>query len=97
MATARGHVPGLLLLDGLGRPVVAFLVNLTDPTLMKGSFREPIPVCERRVVVRLPEGRKARRVHLQVAGRERAIEQEGTRLTLAVPSIHVHEVVAIDL
>jgi hypothetical protein len=73
------------------------LVNLTNPMMMKGPFRELIPVGEQRVVVRLPERQKARKVHLLVAGREIPIEQESTRLTVAVPSIRDHEVVAIDL
>ena len=32
------------------------LVNLTNPMMMKGPFRELIPVGEQRVVVRLPAG-----------------------------------------
>ena len=37
------------------------LVNLTNPMMMKGPFRELIPVGEQQVVVRLPEGRKAQK------------------------------------
>ncbi len=73
------------------------LVNLTNPMMMKGPFRELIPVGEQRVVVRLPVGEKARKVQLLVAGREVPIEQDGARLTVVVPSIRDHEVVAIDL
>jgi hypothetical protein len=32
-----------------------------------------------------------------VAGREMPVDQDGTRLTVAVPSIRDHEVIAIDL
>jgi hypothetical protein len=64
--------------------------------MMKGPFRELIPVGEQRVVIRLPEGRTARKVHLLAAGRELPAAQDGTQLTLAVPSIRDHEVVAID-
>jgi hypothetical protein len=53
-------------------------------------------VGEQRVVIRLPEGRTARKVHLLAAGRELPAVQDGTRLTVAVPSIRDHEVVAID-
>jgi hypothetical protein len=77
--------------------MTAHLVNLTNPMMMKGPFRELIPVGEQRVVVRLPEGQKARKVQLLVAGREMAVEQVDSRLTVAVPSIRDHEVVAIDL
>ncbi len=34
------------------------LVNLTNPMMMKGPFRELIPVGEQRVIVRLPEERR---------------------------------------
>jgi hypothetical protein len=72
------------------------LVNLTNPMMMKGPFRELIPVGEQRVVVKLPAGAAASKVHLLVAGRDMPVEQLGTRLTVAVPSIRDHEVVAID-
>ena len=72
------------------------LVNLTNPMMMKGPFRELIPVGEQRVVVRLPAGATARKVHLLVAGRDVPVAQDGTRLTVTVPSIRDHEVVAID-
>jgi Hypothetical glycosyl hydrolase 6/Beta-galactosidase trimerisation domain len=72
------------------------LVNLTNPMMMKGPFRELIPVGEQRVVVKLPAGAKASNVHLLVAVRDMPVEQVGTRLTVAVPSIRDHEVLAID-
>jgi hypothetical protein len=72
------------------------LVNLTNPMMMKGPFRELIAVGEQRVVVKLPAGTTARKVRLLVAGREIPGEQLGTRLTVTVPSIRDHEVVAID-
>src|SRR3954452_11776068 len=72
------------------------LVNLTNP-MMKGPFRELIPVGEQRVTVRLPEGAKARRVQLLVAGREVPLAQDGRRLSVTVPSVRDLEVVAVDL
>jgi hypothetical protein len=72
------------------------LVNLTNPMMMKGPFRELIPIGEQQVVVRLPEGLPARGAHLLVADQKLAIKQDGMRLTLAVPSIRDHEIVAID-
>src|SRR5262249_11846981 len=72
------------------------LVNLTNPMMMKGPFRELIPVGEQQVVVRLPEGLKARAVHLLVADRQLPIRQDGADLALTVASIRAHEVVAID-
>ena len=73
------------------------LVNLTNPMMMKGPFRELIPVGEQRVTIRLPEGVKARRVQLLVAGREVPVAQDGVRLSVTVPSVRDLEVVAIDL
>jgi hypothetical protein len=73
------------------------LVNLTNPMMMKGPFRELFPVGEQRVTLRLPSGAKARRVQLLVAGREVPVAQEGPRLSVTVPTIRDLEVVAIDL
>jgi hypothetical protein len=73
------------------------LVNLTNPMMMKGPFRELIPVGEQRVTIRLREGARARRVQLLVAGREIPVAQDGTRLSVTVPSVRDLEVVAIDL
>ena len=73
------------------------LVNLTNPMMMKGPYRELIPVGEQRVVVRLPEGTRARRVQLLRVGRELPVQQDGAGLSLKVPSILDLEVVAIDL
>jgi Beta-galactosidase trimerisation domain len=73
------------------------LVNLTNPMMMKGPFRELIPVGEQRVVVRLPGGAIARRVQLLREGREPPVQRDGARLSLTVPSIRDLEIVAIDL
>ena len=77
--------------------ITVHLVNLTNPMMMKGPFRELIPISEQQVVVRLPAGLKAKKVHLLVAERDLPITQNGDRLTVAVPVIRDHEVVAIDL
>jgi hypothetical protein len=73
------------------------LVNLTNPMMMKGPFRELIPVSEQQVRVRLPEGTRAARVQLLMSGGTPQAQQSGGYLTLTVPSILDHEVVAIDL
>jgi hypothetical protein len=77
--------------------VTVHLVNLTNPMLMKGPFRELIPVGAQEVKVRLPEGRQARRVRLLVAGATPAFGESGGRLTVTVPSVLDHEVLAVDL
>jgi hypothetical protein len=73
------------------------LVNLTNPMMMKGPFREIVPVGEQKVEVRLPEGAKPRKVQLLVGGRTPRVEESPGRVRVAVPSVAVHEVVAIDL
>ena len=44
------------------------LVNLTNPMMMKGPLREPIPIGPLRVRIRLPAGTRASKVHLLTAG-----------------------------
>jgi hypothetical protein len=72
------------------------LVNLTNPMMMKGPLRETIPVGPQRVRVRLPAQTRARRVHLLTAGTSPRVEESGNVVTVVVPSVDVHEVVAID-
>jgi hypothetical protein len=73
------------------------LVNLTNPMMMKGPLRETIPVGPLRVRIRLPAGTRARKVQLLTAGTPVSGETAGNVLTLTVPSVELHEVVAIDL
>jgi len=73
------------------------LVNLTNPMMMKGPFREVIPITEQKVRVRLPQGMRAAKVSLLVSGETARVREETGALSLVVPSIAVHEVIAIDL
>ena len=73
------------------------LVNLTNPMMMKGPLRETIPVGPQRVSIRLPAGSVARNVQLLTAGSRPQVGHTSDRLTLTVPAIEVHEVIAIDL
>ena len=73
------------------------LVNLSNPMMMKGPLREVIPIGSQQVTVRLPEGSRAKKVQLLTAGKTVDYRLTGTVMTLTVPSIDVHEVVAIDL
>ena len=73
------------------------LVNLTNPMMMKGPFRELIPVGQQRVHVRLPEGTRARRVQFLTAGAEVTSRESEGRLAVDVPSILDYEAIAIDL
>lgn len=73
------------------------LVNLTNPMMMKGPLREPIPVGAQKVRLKLPEGARAKKVQLLVGGQTPRTEESGGWLTLTVPSILYHEVVAVDV
>ena len=73
------------------------LVNLTNPMMMKGPIRELMPVGEQKVRVRLPAGKRAKKVQLLAAGRVPRVQESAGAITLTVPSILDHEVVAIDL
>ena len=65
--------------------------------MMKGPLREVIPVGPLRVRIRIPSSVTPRRVHLLTAGTTIKARPIGGVLTLTVPSVEVHEVVAIDL
>jgi len=73
------------------------LVNLTNPMMMKGPLREAIPIGPQRVRIRLPHGARARQVRLLTADAAPRVQEAGGVLTLTVPSVEVHEVIAIDL
>jgi hypothetical protein len=77
--------------------VTVHLVNLTNPMMMKGPVRELIPVGPQKVRIRLAAGVEPRRVHLLAADQTPRVERSGRNLTLTVPSVVDHEIVAIDL
>ncbi len=73
------------------------LVNLTNPMMMKGPLRETIPIGPLTVRVRVPNGLAVRKAHLLTAGTTLQPQQAAGTMTLTVPTVDVHEVVAIDL
>ena len=73
------------------------LVNLTNPMMMKGPIREIIPLSGQRVSVQVPRGKRVHKVKLLVAGKDIAHREENGMVLLEVPSIGLHEVVAVDL
>ncbi len=78
--------------------VTVHLVNLSNPMTMRGFYREFLPLGEQTVVLRLPVGTRHERVRLLVAGHDAAIQVlEDGRLSIIVPTIARHEVVAVDL
>ena len=72
------------------------LVNLTNPMMMKGPLREVIPIGPLQVRLQMPAGLRARRIQLLTAGVEPRVQSAGGAIVVTVPSVGVHEVVAID-
>jgi hypothetical protein len=73
------------------------VVNLSNPMMMKGPLRETMPVGPLTVRVRLPQGVRPSRVHLLTAGTTPRTTTAGGVLTVTVPSVELHEIVAIDV
>ena len=94
--TVKG--PGLLdvALWRQKESMTVHLVNLTNPMAMKGPAREIIPVSSQHLRVTVPVGKHIAAAHLLVAGRDVPYRQERNVVELEVPSVHLHEVVALD-
>jgi Hypothetical glycosyl hydrolase 6/Beta-galactosidase trimerisation domain len=73
------------------------LINLTNPMMMKGPLREFLPTPPQNVSVRLPEGAKAKKVQLLASGQTPRVQVSNGTVSLTIPSIVDHEVIAIDL
>jgi hypothetical protein len=72
------------------------LVNLTNPMAMKGPVREIIPLSRQQLRITVPAGKHISKAHLLVAGKDVAYKQDRNIIQLEVPSIDLHEVVALD-
>lgn len=72
------------------------LVNLTNPMMMKGPVREILPLPRQKVRIQIPSVKKIARVKLLVAGRSIPYHQEGGTILAEVPSVELHEVIALD-
>jgi hypothetical protein len=91
--------PGLLDVTAWrnANAITLHLVNLTNPMAMKGPYRDFFPVGPHTVRLRLPAGVAAKRARLLAADKEVAMERRGTTVSVTVPSIRDHEVVAIEV
>ena len=76
--------------------MTAHLVNLTNPMMMKGPVREIIPISAQKIAIKIPEGRTIKHVRLLVAGTNPKYANKESLVTLEVPSIALHEVIAIE-
>jgi hypothetical protein len=77
--------------------LTAHLVNMNNPMMMKGPYREILPAGPYTVSLALPPGAKIASVKLLESGETPKTARDGDRLNVEVPRIRVHEVVAIDL
>jgi hypothetical protein len=71
------------------------LVNLTNPMMMRGTFREFFPVAAD-VSIQIPQNKKVGSVRLLMAGSSPSFENKSGNIRLHVPKISDHEIVAID-
>jgi hypothetical protein len=71
------------------------LVNLTNPMMMKGPFRELIPISAQ-VKIKIPPDITPVKVKLLVSGKEVNAKFEKDKLSLTIPGIADHEIVGID-
>jgi hypothetical protein len=72
------------------------LVNLTNPMLMKGPFREFIPVAAK-AKIRIPKGKKVTGVKLLAANQTVPFTTAGDRISVTIPKVVDHEIIGIDL
>jgi len=77
--------------------VTAHLVNLSNPMMLRGPFREILPIGPQKVRLKLPDEAKARDVRYLVAEVKAQWRQIGPWIEAATPPIGLHEVVAVDL
>ena len=72
------------------------LVNLTNPMMMKGPFRELIPVAAE-VTVQVPAGATVTGVKLLMSDQKPKFKLQNGTVSVTVPAILDHEIVALDL
>ena len=77
------------------RSMTVHLVNLTNPMMMKGPFRELIPVSVE-VSITVPPDKKVTAVHLLISEQKLAYEIKNGKIQVKVPSVMDHEIVGID-
>ncbi len=76
--------------------VTVHLVNLTNPMMMKGPYRELIPSPSQTVRVRLPKGTKPKQARWLVSDARARFEMRDGVLETKIGSVLDHEVLAVD-
>jgi hypothetical protein len=78
------------------KSMTVHLVNLTNPMMMKGPVREIFPIGRQEVRIQVAAGKRVARAHLLVAKEDVPYRQQGGLIEMAIPSIALHEVIALD-
>jgi hypothetical protein len=81
---------------GQKNSMTVHLVNMTNPMMMKGPVREVIPLPGQKLHIRVPDGRHVVKVRLLTAGSTVNHREEDGAILIDIPTVHVHEVVALD-
>jgi len=77
--------------------LAAHIVNMNNPMMMKGPYREMIAAGPYRVSLEIPLRTKIGAVRLLESGATPKTTRDGARLVVEIPTIRLHEVVAVDL
>jgi hypothetical protein len=72
------------------------LVNLTNPMMMKGPFREFIPV-NAKVKINIPSEIEIAGIKLLISGENPDFKNEGNSIILNINKIFDHEIVGLDI
>ncbi|MCB0688686.1 MAG: hypothetical protein KDC53_19240, partial [Saprospiraceae bacterium] len=78
------------------KSMTVHLVNFTNPMMLKGPFRELLPVGQQHIEIEIPAGRTVKDVKLLARGDRANYKTEANKLLLNVDQITDHEVIAID-
>jgi hypothetical protein len=78
------------------KSLTVHLVNLTNPMMLKGPFREYFPISEQRVEIQLPAGVQVEKVTLLVSEMTPETERTPESIIVTVPLVNDREVIAID-
>jgi len=79
------------------KSMTVHLVNFTNPMMMKGPFRELLPVGEQEVSIKIPVKSAVKGVNLLVSGQNVSYDINEGYLKLKIPQILDNEVIAVDL
>ena len=90
--------PGLVDVTVWQNPgsITVHLVNLTNPMAMKGPYRDFFPIGALTVKLHLSSDLQPKAARLLVADKSIPMERSGSTVTVTVPSVLDHEVVAFE-